>query len=134
LSGWLSCPLESRDIFAALEITDARFDVVIASSSLFPAVAARGATTAALAAVASAAVMIESVAVTVATAAEATARWQQRWRPPNLQPMAGRMATTILRQSSCSKNWKPYKIETKDIDNQALDGILQLGVGFRLMV
>jgi hypothetical protein len=44
------------------------------------------------------------------------------------------MRTTALQQSPCSKNGKPYKIETKDIDIQALDAILQLGVGYRLMV
>ena len=59
---------------------------------------------------------------------------QQRRRPPNLRPMAGRMAMTILQQSLCTKNWKPYKIETNDIDTQALDAILALGVGCRLMV
>ena len=58
---------------------------------------------------------------------------QRRQRPSNLQPMAGRMATTSLRQSPCSKNWKPYKIETKDIDTQAFDAILALGVGYRAM-
>jgi hypothetical protein len=64
-----------RAIFAALEITEARFDVVIPSSTLFPATAARGAATtasAAFMAAASAAMMIESVAATVATGAEAT--------------------------------------------------------------
>ncbi len=43
------------------------------------------------------------------------------------------MATTVLRQSPCSKNWKPYKIETKDIDIQAYHAVLQLGVGYRAM-
>ena len=42
--------------------------------------------------------------------------------------------STILRQLPCSKNWKSYKIETKDIDTQVLDAILALGVGCRLMV
>ncbi len=40
----------------------------------------------------------------------------------------------ILRQSPCSKNRKPYKTETKDIDTQASDTILALGVGYRLTV
>jgi len=40
----------------------------------------------------------------------------------------------ILRQSPCSKNGKPYKTETKDIDTQASDAILALGVGYRLTV
>jgi hypothetical protein len=40
----------------------------------------------------------------------------------------------ILRQSPCSINGKPYKTETKDIDTQASDGILALGVGYRLTV
>ncbi len=56
----------------ALEITDARFDVVIASSSLFPAVAARGAAMAALAALmaaASAAALMIELAAAEATAA-----------------------------------------------------------------
>jgi hypothetical protein len=44
------------------------------------------------------------------------------------------MATKVLRQSPCSKNWKPYKIETKDIGIQVYDAILQLGVGYRAMV
>jgi hypothetical protein len=43
------------------------------------------------------------------------------------------MATTVLRLSPCSKNWKPYKIETKDIGIQAYHAILQLGVGYRAM-
>jgi hypothetical protein len=47
--------------------------------------------------------------------------------------MAGRMATTVLRQSPCSKNWKPYKTETKDIGIQAYDAILQSGVGYCMM-
>jgi hypothetical protein len=34
-----------------------------------------------------------------------------------------------LQQSPYSNNWKPYKIETKDIDTQALDAVLALGVG-----
>jgi hypothetical protein len=38
----------------------------------------------------------------------------------NLWPMAGRMGTTVLRQSPCSKNWKPYKTETKDINNSGM--------------
>ncbi len=36
-------------------------------------------------------------------------------------------------QSPCSKNWKPYKTETKDIDTQASDAILALGVGNQAM-
>jgi hypothetical protein len=36
----------------------------------------------------------------------------------------------ILRQSPCSKHGKPYKNETKDIDTQASDAILALGVGY----
>ena len=40
----------------------------------------------------------------------------------------------ILRQSPCSINGKPYKTETKDIDTQASDVILALGVGYRLTV
>jgi hypothetical protein len=48
--------------------------------------------------------------------------------------MAGQMATTVLRQSPCSKNWKPYKIETKDIGIQAYHAVLQLGVGYCVMV
>ena len=40
----------------------------------------------------------------------------------------------ILRQSPCSKNGKPYKTETKDIDTQASDAILALGVGYQLAV
>ncbi len=40
----------------------------------------------------------------------------------------------ILRQLTCSKNGKPYKTETKDIDTQASDAILALGVGYRLTV
>ena len=40
----------------------------------------------------------------------------------------------ILRQSPCSKNGKPYKTEINDIDTQASDAILALGVGFRLAV
>jgi hypothetical protein len=40
----------------------------------------------------------------------------------------------ILRQSPCSKNGKPYKTETKDIDTQASDAISALGVGYRLTV
>jgi hypothetical protein len=47
--------------------------------------------------------------------------------------MAGQMATTVLRQSPCSKNWKPYKIETKDVGIQAYHAVLQLGVGYRVM-
>jgi hypothetical protein len=47
--------------------------------------------------------------------------------------MVGQMATTVLRQSLCSENWKPYKIETKDIGIQASDAVLQLGVGYREM-
>ncbi len=43
------------------------------------------------------------------------------------------MVTTVLRQSPCSKNWKPYKIETKDIGIQAYHAVLQLGVGYRAM-
>jgi hypothetical protein len=31
-------------------------------------------------------------------------------------------------------NWKPYKIETKDIGIQAYHVVLQLGVGYRRMV
>ena len=37
-------------------------------------------------------------------------------------------------QSPCSKNGMPYKTETKDIDTQASDAILALGVGYRLTV
>jgi hypothetical protein len=48
--------------------------------------------------------------------------------------MAGRMATTVLQRLPCSKNWKPYKIETKDIDIQGYHAVLQLGVGYRVMV
>ncbi len=48
--------------------------------------------------------------------------------------MADRMATTVLPQSPCSKNWKPYKIETKDIGIQAYHAVLQLSVGYRVMV
>jgi hypothetical protein len=40
----------------------------------------------------------------------------------------------IMRQLPCSKNGKPYKTETKDIDTQASDAILALGVGYRLAV
>ena len=40
----------------------------------------------------------------------------------------------ILRQLPCSKHGKPYKTETKDIDTQASDAILALGVGYRLTV
>ena len=40
----------------------------------------------------------------------------------------------ILRQSPCSKNWKPNQIETIDIGIQAYYAILQLCVGYRLMV
>ncbi len=36
----------------------------------------------------------------------------------------------ILQLSPCSKKGKPYKIETKDIDTQASDAILALGVGY----
>jgi hypothetical protein len=43
------------------------------------------------------------------------------------------MATTVLRRLPCSKNWKPYKIETKDIGIQAYHSVLQLGVGYRVM-
>ncbi len=39
----------------------------------------------------------------------------------------------ILRQSPCSKNVKPYKTETNDIDTQASDAILALGVGYQLV-
>ncbi len=42
---------------------------------------------------------------------------------------AGRMATTVPRQSPYSKNWKPCKIETKDIGIQGSDAVLQLSVG-----
>ncbi len=45
--------------------------------------------------------------------------------------MAGQMAVTVLRQSPCSNNWKPYKTETKDIGIQAYDVILQPSVGYR---
>jgi hypothetical protein len=48
--------------------------------------------------------------------------------------MVGQMATAVLRRSPCSKNWKPCKIETKDIGIQAYHAVLQLGVGYRLMV
>jgi hypothetical protein len=44
------------------------------------------------------------------------------------------MAMTVLRQLPCSKNWKPYKNETKDIGIQAYHAVLQLGVGYRVMV
>jgi hypothetical protein len=44
------------------------------------------------------------------------------------------MAMTVLRRSPCSKNWKPFKIETKDIGIQAYDVVLQLGVGYRAMI
>jgi hypothetical protein len=44
------------------------------------------------------------------------------------------MAMTVLQQSPCSKNWKPYKIETKDIIIQVYHPVLQLGVGYRVMV
>ena len=47
----------------------------------------------------------------------------------SLLPTAGRSAMTILQSLPCSKNWKPYKIETKDIDTHALDPILALYVG-----
>ena len=40
----------------------------------------------------------------------------------------------IMWQSPCSKNGMPYKTETKDIDTQASDRILALGVGYRLTV
>jgi hypothetical protein len=43
------------------------------------------------------------------------------------------MATTVLRQSPCSKNWKPYKIETKDSGIQVIHAVLQLSVGYRPM-
>jgi hypothetical protein len=43
------------------------------------------------------------------------------------------MATTVLRRSSCSKNWKTYKIQTKDIGIQAYHVVIQLGVGYRAM-
>jgi hypothetical protein len=43
------------------------------------------------------------------------------------------MATTVLRRLPCSKNWKPYKIETKDIGIQVFDAVLALGVGYRMM-
>jgi hypothetical protein len=48
--------------------------------------------------------------------------------------MAGRMGTTVLQQSPCSKNGKPYKFETKDIGIQASDVVLQLVMGYRLTV
>jgi hypothetical protein len=44
------------------------------------------------------------------------------------------MAMTVLRRSPCSKIWKPYKIETKDIGIQAYHAVLQLGVGYRVML
>jgi hypothetical protein len=37
---------------------------------------------------------------------------------------------SAARQSPCSKNLKPYKIETKDIGIQAYHVVLQLGVGY----
>jgi hypothetical protein len=43
------------------------------------------------------------------------------------------MAMLVLRQLPCHKNWKPYKTETNDIDTQASDAILALGVGYRAM-
>ncbi len=43
------------------------------------------------------------------------------------------MATTVLRRSPCSKKWKPYKIETRDIGIQAYHAVLQLGVGYHAM-
>ena len=46
--------------------------------------------------------------------------------PLIMRPRAGLSATTILRQFPCSKNWKTYKIETKDIGIQAYYVVLQL--------
>ncbi len=43
------------------------------------------------------------------------------------------MATTVMWRSPCSKNWKPYEVETKDIGIQAYHAVLQLGVGYRAM-
>ena len=43
------------------------------------------------------------------------------------------MATMVLQQPPCSKIWKPYKIETKDIGIQAYHTVLQLGVGYPTM-
>ena len=93
--------------------------------------AARGAATAAsaaLMAVASAAVMIESAAATVATVAAVMLVSDAAATPAATQSVMN------LRRSPCSKNWKPYKIETKDIGIQAYYAILQLCVGCQLMV
>jgi hypothetical protein len=86
--------------------------------------------------------MIESAAATTVTAAEATTAAgvtlisDAAAMPAATQSAAdgGPDGDDILQQSPCSKNWKPYKIETKDIDTQASDAILALGVGYRLPV
>ncbi len=97
---------------------------------------------AALMAVASAAMMIESAAATTVTAAEATMAAgvmlvsDAAAMPAATQSVAdGRPdGDNILWQSPCSKKGKPYKIKTKDIDTQASDAILALGVGYQLPV
>jgi hypothetical protein len=69
--------------------------------------------------------MVTATAKATAAAAEATLAAAVTL----VSNAAGLMATTILQRLPCSKNWKPYKIETKDIGIQAYYVVLQLGVG-----
>jgi hypothetical protein len=48
-----------------------------------------------------------------------------------MQQTEDRVMLRILRQLPHSNNEKSYKIETKDIDVQASNAILALGVGYR---
>jgi hypothetical protein len=47
-----------------------------------------------------------------------------------MQQIEDQVMSRILRQSPCSNNKKSNKIETKDIDIQASNSILALGVGY----
>ena len=70
-----------------------------------------------------------------ATTAEAVTLVSDAAAPPTAaRSVADGGPDTVLRRSPCSKNWKPYKIETKDIGTQAYYAVLQLCVGCRLMV
>jgi len=88
--------------------------------------------TAAASAVATIVLATAAVAVEAALISEATATLKRGEQ----SAADGRPdGDEILRQSPCSKNGKkPYKTETKDIDTQASDAILALGVGYRLTV
>jgi hypothetical protein len=118
-----------------------RVDVVLASSSLSPAAAvggglffdilSRGAATATLAALMA---VTSAAEMTVLPVAAALAVTLVRCYSNTDAQMTGQMGTTIMQRLPCSKNWKPYNIETKDIGIQASNAVLQLGVGYQLKV